>query len=167
MKTDTAKLENLLTQKTGTEFYTRVYEGHVGMEKQHTLGIAIAKAHNFDDIEGFAVRSILENRGWGNGYVTIPTGHPLSGVSYKILTEAMDITVHGGITFSGYSRNLRNLEHLEGEDTYGAWVFGFDTAHFGDTRLLDRDFVIEEAKRLRDQLERISDVKLIITLREA
>ena len=62
-------------------------------------------------------------KGWGNGYVRIPEGHPYYGKHY----EDIPVDVHGSLTFSN---------HIFGKDEYfsdGYWV-GFDTAHYGDTK---------------------------------
>ena len=62
-------------------------------------------------------------KGWGNGYVRIPEGHPY----YEKTYDDIDVRVHGGLTFG---------DHIFGRDKYfsdGYWV-GFDTAHYGDTK---------------------------------
>lgn len=82
------------------------------------------------------------NRGWGNGYVVVPPGHPLHGVSYQ---ELRGIDVHGGLTYSE-------------PDIHNGWCLGFDTAHFGDTQeywTIQR--VEEEALKLLEQIENWSD----------
>ena len=64
--------------------------------------------------------------GWGNGYVLIPIGHPLHGVQY----DAINVDVHGGLTFSALAEP-DCWDELLPED-YGKWIVGFDTAHCGD-----------------------------------
>ena len=62
-------------------------------------------------------------KGWGNGYVRIPEGHPYYEKNY----EDIPVSVHGGLTFSN---------HIFDNGKYfsdGYWV-GFDTAHYGDTK---------------------------------
>ena len=60
-------------------------------------------------------------KGWGNGYVRIPEGHPY----YEKTYDDIPVSVHGGLTFS---------DHIFGDSKHfsdGYWV-GFDTAHYGD-----------------------------------
>lgn len=60
-------------------------------------------------------------KGWGNGYVRIPEGHPY----YEKTYDDIPVSVHGGLTFS---------DHIFEDNKYfsdGYWV-GFDTAHYGD-----------------------------------
>ena len=40
------------------------------------------------------------SRGWGNGYVLIPQGHPLYGKFDFYAPEFEGLEVHGGITYS-------------------------------------------------------------------
>ena len=56
------------------------------------------------------------------GYVGIPRGHSLYGMTYQGLEGMFTMRVHGGLTFSG------NI--TDGKDDYH--YFGFDTAHAGD-----------------------------------
>lgn len=57
-----------------------------------------------------------------NGYVGLPLGHPLFGLS---LNEVDDLAnCHGGITWADCS--------LPGMNPDGHWWLGFDTAHHGD-----------------------------------
>lgn len=55
-------------------------------------------------------------RGWGNGYVIVPKGHPW----YKKDYEVINCLIYGGLTYS----------QQEKRDT---WKVGFDTNHHGDT----------------------------------
>ena len=81
-------------------------------------------------------------RGWGNGYVRIPDGHPY----YEKTYDDIPVDVHGGLTFS---------DHIFEDGKYfsdGYWI-GFDTAHYGD----DIDSwpmvrVMDEAKHLLKQV---------------
>lgn len=57
------------------------------------------------------------------GYVGIPPNHPADGQSY----DDLDISVHGGLTFSGYLTSLNGAARLRN------WKFvGFDCGHAGD-----------------------------------
>jgi hypothetical protein len=97
--------------------------------------------------------------GYANGYVAIPTDHPLYGKSYDEAYEA-GITAHGGLTYSDSIVNvlsnfdLRGVDWLDGEVPEDYWVFGFDTMHAGDTLAFwSCEKCIEETKRLKEQFE--------------
>lgn len=96
-------------------------------------------------------------KGWGNGYVIIPEGHPLHGLDY----DSIPVDVHGGLTWSCSGEEFKELisagggteEELTEEDLKG-WVVGFDTAHYGDSmEKWPQEAVYEEAENLAKQLE--------------
>lgn len=110
--------------------------------------------------------------GTHNGYVAVPPGNKYHGRSWKDMEE---INVHGGITFSEPAtypdeingrgirkeyvgkRNLilRKAEFVSENTVIGNdwWIFGFDTAHFGDNKYnWDRQAVIEETLSLMERL---------------
>ena len=94
------------------------------------------------------------NRGWGNGYVCIPEGHPMHGMGYDEIHQAYDIDVNGDLTFSESAANLTHWglpELVVPTD----WIIGFDTAHYGDDREKwpDEQSVLREAARLAGQIE--------------
>lgn len=73
-------------------------------------------------------------RGDYNGYVIISDKHPMYGKNYdevnKILSE-LDLEIHGGLTYDSVGSGFKEyLENISGKYQ----VFGFDTAHIGDTR---------------------------------
>ena len=72
---------------------------------------------------------IYEYKAHKNGYVAVGKDHPLYGVNYD---NAAHISVHGGLTYSGYEDEL--------------WVFGFDTIHLGD--YWAQEYLSNEAKEL-------------------
>jgi hypothetical protein len=85
-------------------------------------------------------RPSIDDRGLYNGYVIVCQGHPYFGLPYDD-ERLHEIHVHGGLTFS--------QEHNGNPDF---WVFGFDTAHFGDTpERWTFDAVLQETLRLRQQ----------------
>ena len=88
--------------------------------------------------------------GWGNGYALIPLGHPYHGVHY----DDIDISVHGGLTYSSFvSSDQIAMFHLDSEDL-GKWCVGFDTSHYEDSIERWPKFAVEaEAKNLSEQLE--------------
>lgn len=107
-------------------------------------------------------------RGWGNGYVIIPKGHPAHGLDYYTIHEKWDIDVHYGLTFAQPIENFEYFNEWSGgqitPEDVGSWVVGFDTAHYRDS--LERwpmEAVFEETQRLREQLEAISELSEITT----
>lgn len=92
-------------------------------------------------------------RGWGNGYVVIPKGHPAHNINY----DEIFVDVHGGLTFSNNvdSLNKEDFPELTNEMA-GCWVVGFDTSHFGDNlENWTKERVIDETNDLRLQLGRM------------
>ena len=82
----------------------------------------------------------IASGGWGNGYVAVPPSHCLHG--HCIIDH---VEVHGGVTYNGYGYHLNSPK--------GWWVFGFDTAHFGDDlEKWPKEAVEEETKKLFHQL---------------
>lgn len=67
--------------------------------------------------------SVLRHAEMGHlcGYVALPRNHPLYGLHYDDEIVG-DVSVHGGMTYSG--------ERFEGDPN--DWWFGFDCAHAGD-----------------------------------
>ena len=116
----------------------------------------------------------IEGSGHWCGYVGVPKHSRLNEKNYYYssgselglskLEEAINnIDVHGGLTFAG------KLKEKEGDSTY---YFGFDCAHSGDLveyyfdypKFLsnifyrNKDYVIEECKKLALQLKGIIDL---------
>ena len=88
-------------------------------------------------------------RGWGNGYVAIPPSHPLWGLDYS---SVYTIDVHGGLTYSELN-NSYGMFRQNPELPNNYWIFGFDTAHSGDTlEKWPKEAVEAETKRLFCQL---------------
>ena len=90
---------------------------------------------------------IFIEKGWGNGYVAVPSTHPLhlENITQEKISLVQSLDVNGGVTYNDY-----------GDGTYAPkdwWVFGFDTAHFGDTiEKWPKEAVEAETKRLFAQL---------------
>lgn len=99
-------------------------------------------------------------RGWGNGYVGIPKGHPFYGLSYYDdslykLYDEYGLHPHGGFT---YASNF-NLLTKENDDDY--WFFGFDTSHLGDTLdIWTKERVEEHTEEIKKMFESVIDYKL-------
>jgi hypothetical protein len=105
-------------------------------------------------------RSEFFESGWGNGYIFIPSNHPLYGKDY----DDIDIYVHGGLTFSKNFKASNFLHWIDGREYYGDvtldnykefdnyWIIGFDTAHAGDNLIsCSKDYVMIETDNLLDQ----------------
>lgn len=83
--------------------------------------------YNFGDyVFDIAVKRISITGVW-NGYVTLPVG-------CKIPDDLDDLSVHGGITYTGH-------------DASGRTVLGFDTAHMYDYSPFMRIFAEESTYR--------------------
>ena len=94
--------------------------------------------------------------GWGNGYVGVPKEHPLYGVDYSDVPWAK-MDVHEGLT---YSRKADSRIKFRDKSL---WVFGFDTAHYGDTlKTWPRKRVLEETLRMKELLENYPQTLTII-----
>jgi len=78
-----------------------------------------------DKATGYKCR-IVRNTHTGTlcGYVGIPRGHRLYGMTYQEAERQYSIPVHGGLTYGGW-----RFWWGEGDDYH---YFGFDTAHAGD-----------------------------------
>lgn len=98
----------------------------------------------------------ISERGWGNGYVCVPEGHPLHGLDYDEIHNRCDVDVNGGITFAESGKSCMS-------DAWGCpefvketdWIIGFDTAHYGDDmdKWPNEESVLAEARRLGQQIE--------------
>ena len=88
---------------------------------------------------------VFLNGGWGTGYVGVDKCHPWYGKEYED-DIFKDVSVHGGLTYSGYSDEFGD----ESFDTSLWWV-GFDTFHLGDDNRLDKKFVEKETENLYRQ----------------
>jgi hypothetical protein len=111
---------------------------------------------------GYVLPSQFWGSGWGNGYVAIPASHPLYKVPYDA-DQAMEIPVHGGITYSApvpveAIRGGRPVECLVPNllPPAGWWVFGFDTCHSGDTpQSWPHEKVLAETEKLLKILDNL------------
>jgi hypothetical protein len=94
-------------------------------------------------------------RGWGNGYVGVPPGHPFNGLFYNDLPDGVH-DVHGGVTFSESVEEFNGVlkKHFPLMNLTGWWFFGFDTAHAGDNeRNRSYSFVVREIERFEKLIE--------------
>lgn len=80
------------------------------------------------------------------GYVVVPKDHPFYGKEYEDVDPY--ITIHGGLTFSGYHSGI----------SMGEYLLGFDTGHAGDNiSECDEEYVLGECMRLVNQLINAKD----------
>lgn len=95
------------------------------------------------------------NRGWGNGYVLIPEGHPLYGNRDYYAACFDGLEVHGGITYSEKDIPSKKAEFITDKPDPGCeyWVLGFDTVHAYSRASMDKDWVTRETLRFKEQLE--------------
>jgi len=104
--------------------------------------------------------SMYGDCGYANGYVAVPPSNLYNGKFYDDVPSEQ-IQIHGGLTFCD---SISKLKKEWGEDVEcidfdslndipdGYWVFGFDTMHHTDGAHLDREWCINEAKSLMNQL---------------
>jgi hypothetical protein len=71
---------------------------------------------------GYRAIVIFNETGHRCGYVEIPRTHPYYEKEYSDI----DVDVHGGLTFSAYSKEMPY------DTPAGFWVLGFDCIHYGD-----------------------------------
>lgn len=104
----------------------------------------------------FVKKTNLEiTRGWGNGYVILPKGHPLHGKHYSDIHNMFpDLDVHGGLTFSEPASEVMEYGWAMPTDCEDGWVVGFDTCHYMDNPTnCTAKYVVAETERLKKQLE--------------
>ena len=83
------------------------------------------EAEWISEATGYKCRIVRnEHTGTLCGYVGVPRGHRVYGMTYQELEVQYSIPVHGGLTFSG--------PLLDKGSGFDEWYFGFDTAHGGD-----------------------------------
>ena len=90
---------------------------------------------------------------WYCGYVQVPKDSPLFGIEY---TDDVfnDITVHGGLTFSGHWEV--NPEDPTAKKDKETWWLGFDYTHCGDEGAT-KDQVISECEALAPQIASLEE----------
>lgn len=103
----------------------------------------------------------LLSHGYANGYVAVPSSHPLYKKSYDEANKTIDI--HGGLTFVSPMDKVKEFWPKGDTECIGFdsideipndyWVFGFDTLHYNDDKHLDKDWCIRETMSLIDQLK--------------
>lgn len=78
---------------------------------------------------GYSYAIIRHAFGHLNGYVCVPPGHKFYEEHYR----DVDVSVHGGLTYSGRTLSPEGCEiAIKTPQGESAWWLGFDTAHWGD-----------------------------------
>jgi len=79
-------------------------------------------------------------KGWGNGYIGVPLGHPWHGKPY----DNIDADIHGGLTYA--------RDHAPNLPADGYWWIGFDTLHCDDSlERWPKEAVEAETESLKQQ----------------
>lgn len=101
----------------------------------------------FDEIyqenKKYRIVGIMTSSGYRCGYISVPVDHPY----YKVYYDEIDIDVHGGLTFSKFSKVY---PVITSKDTY--WI-GFDCSHCMD--LCDLEFLKENDHKLYEIMNKI------------
>lgn len=83
------------------------------------------------------------DKGYANGYIGVPAGHPWFGKHY----DDIDVDVHGGLTYSG--------DHCPRCEPDGHWWFGFDTLHYQDNSVnCDETYCRDQVQHLVEQAQK-------------
>ena len=78
-----------------------------------------------DPATGYACAVVRNDFGAWCGYVGVPAGHPWHRADY----DALEVTVHGGLT---YGQSARPSRAAFGRVVDGLFWLGFDCAHWND-----------------------------------
>lgn len=72
-------------------------------------------------------KCVIIGQNWGHrcGYIEIPLDHKYYGVDY----DDVNIDIHGGWTYSGYTHNDYPIK-----SSNGTWWLGFDCANYCDAK---------------------------------
>jgi hypothetical protein len=115
----------------------------------------IERSERIKYLSSTTMEDVIIEKGWGNGYVAVPPAHPLYLGSLDTVTDneliakkisaVGSLDVHGDITYNDFGDGVNA--------PIDWWVFGFDTAHYGDTlEKWPKKAVVAETKRLFCQL---------------
>lgn len=133
--------------------------------------VAFITSTSFLDVK-FDLSGYKYEHGTHNGYVAVPPGNKYHGRSIE---DMEDFEVHGGITLSEPATYLDKMNGMEIKKEYVSkrnellekaefitdnteisddwWIFGFDTAHWGDNKdNWDKQAVIKETLSMMEKL---------------
>lgn len=118
----------------------------IHIETDEPLPMFIVESQQWGSLIGISSALANIERGFGNGYVCLPSWHPY----FKVPYDNIPVSIHGGLTFGHY------------DETEDMWVIGFDTSHAGDS--LSRcplEYVKEQTIFLQSQCLDLNEVKRI------
>lgn len=93
--------------------------------------------------------------GWGNGYISLPSFHPLYKKNYQQINESNYQLPHGNWTCANYFKDFNSkfkIQVLKNSNINDLdWILGFDTAHLGDNKKKwSKKNVLNETLRIFD-----------------
>lgn len=98
-----------------------------------------------DDIKTLLIPNdwvAIPEKGFGNGYIGVPSNHPWYKEDYDYLNNFVNI--HGGLTYADNHAPRNKPDNL--------WWIGFDTSHFNDTQeTCPESYVKAEIESLKQQ----------------
>lgn len=109
---------------------------------------------------------ILNERGWGNGYLVFDRSHPLHQKHYDFLNDSDHMNPHGGWTYSDMAgmhmlKSKTRLTSINDEELKlndDDWIIGFDTSHFGDNRYnWSKEMVIDHTTELKNYYSKLEN----------
>ena len=109
---------------------------------------------------------ILNERGWGNGYLVFDRSHPLHQKHYDFLNDSHHMNPHGGWTYSDMAgmhmlKSKTRLTSINDEELKlndDDWIIGFDTSHFGDNRYnWSKEMVIDHTTELKNYYSKLEN----------
>jgi hypothetical protein len=86
---------------------------------------------------------VLPNRGWGNGYVHIPSGHPS-------LVHIVDLEWCGYMQMPGFPEEIT---YSQWNDDKSYYIIGFDTCHSYNTSKDDEAYVRNSCEEIKTIIE--------------
>ena len=95
-------------------------------------------------IQSFTVKS-QSPKGWGSGYIAVPLGHPLHGMS---VDDVSHWTVHRGVCSAGVCSMLPDSVIQDNCVCSTHWFFMFHTQSWFDTHEIQNKAYVEEQTEL-------------------
>lgn len=93
-------------------------------------------------------------RGWGNGYVTIPENHP----AYRLAC----LMRHKDPEYFYFQTNdmMQEITYSEFDYDNNTLTIGFDTAHSYNNKSHDEAYVLAETQKLQEVVDAITDTEV-------